>query len=97
MSLDWEDEQVGKTLANPKGDGHQIRFDQALFMTLKRLALIFMTPRPRLNNIPLTKFREANLGFTEVTKYFKELRKGAEMNIEALAKKKNLTLLGEYD
>ena len=56
-----------------------------------------MTPRALLGKLPGKMFKEAHEGFTEVTKYFQELRAGAVENIEEFAGKRNKTILGRYD
>ena len=77
--------------------GHQLTFDEALFTMLRRLATVFMTPRALLGKLPGKMFKEAHESFTEVTRYFQELRSGAAENIEELAGKRNKTILGRYD
>ena len=91
--LEWDD--YGSASAMPPG--HQLTFDKALFTMLKRLATIFMTPRALLGKLPGQMFKEASESFTEVTKYFQELRSGAAENIEELAGKRNKTILGRWN
>ena len=91
--LEWDD--YGTSTALPPG--HQLTFDKALFTMLGRLATVFMTPRVLLGKLPGKMFKEANEGFTEVTKYFQELRAGAAENIEELVGKRNKTILGRFD
>lgn len=88
--LDWND--YGSEKALPPG--HRLTFDNALFTMLKRLATVFMTPRALLGKLPGVMFKEAHESFTEVTKYFQELKAGATENIEDLAGKRNKTILG---
>lgn len=88
--LEWDDYGTGKALP----PGHQLTFDEALFTMLGRLATVFMTPRALLGKLPGKMFKEAHEGFTEVTKYFQELRAGAAENIEELIGKRNKTILG---
>lgn len=95
MTLDWEDDNVGKTASNPRGDGHRIGFDRALPLMLKHLAVVFVVPRALLSRLPFRKVQEANLAFTEVTKYFKEMQAGAEADIEKLSERRNNTILGK--
>ena len=91
--LEWDDYETSTALS-PE---HQLTFDKALFTMLKRLATIFMTPRALLSKLPGKMFKEANEGFTEVTKYFQELRAGAAENMKELVGKRNKTILGRYD
>ena len=62
---------------------------------LERLATVFMTPRALLGKLPGKMFKEAHEAFTEVTKYFEELRAGAADDIQSIAAKKNKTILGK--
>ena len=91
--LEWDD--YGSAAAMPPG--HQLTFDEALFTMLRRLATVFMTPRALLGKLPGKMFKEAHESFTEVTRYFQELRSGAAENIEELAGKRNKTILGRYN
>ena len=91
--LEWDD--YGTTKALPPG--HRLTFDKALFTMLGRLATVFMTPRALLGKLPGKMFKEAHEGFTEVTKYFQDLRAGAVENLEELTGKRNKTILGRYD
>ena len=91
--LEWED--YGSTTAVPSG--HKLTFDTALFMMLSRLATVFMTPRALLGKLPGQMFKEAHASFTDVTKYFQELRSGAAENMVELAGKRNKTILGGYN
>ena len=88
--LEWGDYGTAKALP----PGHQLTFDNALFTMLRRLATFFMTPRALLGKLPWRMFKEAHESFTEVTKYFQELRAGAAENIEELVGKGNKTILG---
>lgn len=91
--LEWDN--YGTSTALPSG--HRLTFDKALSTMLGRLATVFMTPRALLGKLPGKMFKEANESFTEVTKYFQELRAGAAENIEELVGKRNKTILGTYD
>ena len=91
--LEWDDYRTSKALPA----GHQLTMEKALFTMLGRLATIFMTPRALLGKMPGKMFREAHEGFTEVTKYFQELRAGATQDIEELVQKRNKTILGTYN
>ena len=88
--LEWE----GHESTSNEAPGHRLTFDQALSTMLKRLAIIFMTPRVLLRQLPGAKFREASESFTEVTRYFQELRSGAMEHMEEIARKSNKTILG---
>ena len=88
--LEWDDYESATAIP----PGHQLTFDKALFTMLRRLATVFMTPRALLGKLPGKMFKEAHEGFTEVTKYFQELRSGAAENTEELARKRNKTILG---
>lgn len=88
--LEWDDYGTSKALPS----GHHLTFSEALFTMLKHLATVFMTPRALLSKLPGKMFKEAHEGFTEVTKYFQELRSGASENIRELVGKRNKTILG---
>ena len=88
--LEWDDYQSSAAVPS----GHRLTLDKALFTMLSHLATIFMTPRTLLGKLPGRMFREAHVGFTEVTKYFQELRAGVTENMGVLAGKRNKTILG---
>lgn len=90
--IKWEDEGITKSLPS----GHQLPFDQALFIVLKRLMTIVMTPRALLGILPGKMFRETSLGLAELSQYFREFKAGAESDVVELAEKRNKTLLGSY-
>ncbi|MCJ1405148.1 hypothetical protein MMC11_008374 [Xylographa trunciseda] len=87
--LEWDDYESSEVLSS----GHHLTFDEALLTLLARLTTVFMTPRALLGKIPGKTFKEAHSGFTEVTKYFQELRAGAAENIDELAGKRDKTIL----
>ena len=88
----WND--YGSTVAIPFG--HHLTFDNAPCTILSRLATVFVTSRILLGKLPGKMFKEAHEGFIEVTKHFHELRTSALQNMEALLKKRNKIILGEY-
>ena len=89
--IEWADHESTATLE----PGHKMTLDKALFTLLARLSTVFMTPKAILGKLPGTMFEEAHAGFTEVTKYFQELRAGALNNIGEIANKKHKSLLGK--
>ena len=62
---------------------------------LSRLATIFMVPRVLLHHLPGKMFKEASVGFSEMTVYLHELRDNAEKNLEQVQRKRNRSLLGK--
>ena len=90
--LEWGDyrSEVGGGVP----EGHRLTLDKALSLMLGRLATVFMTPRVLLGRLPGRMFREASVGFEEVTRYFAELKRGASEDLEGLARKRNKTILG---
>ena len=88
--LEWSNRGTAKAVPT----GHQWSFEKALPTMLEHLATIFVTPRALLGRLPGKKFQEANIGFTEMTKYLQELQVGATDNMKELANKRSKTLLG---
>ncbi|KAI9692683.1 MAG: hypothetical protein M1820_009477 [Bogoriella megaspora] len=90
--LDWRDQGTAKEIPS----GHEWTFDKALFTMLDRLAIIFMTPRIVLSRLPGQASHEAYTAYTEMTKYLEELQAGVTDDIQALANKRDKTILGEF-
>ena len=91
--LEWGDYESESALS----PGHELTLDKALSTMLSRLATVFMTPRALLGRLPGKMFNEAHQAFSEVTKYFQELRLGVmDGNMKDLASKRNKTILGRY-
>jgi hypothetical protein len=74
--------------------GHQTTLDTALPGLIESLSVVFMVPRVLLGRLPGKKFKDAHLSFTEITKYLEEFWAGVLSNVEAVAAKKNKTILG---
>jgi hypothetical protein len=74
--------------------GHQTALDTALPGLIEFLSVVFMVPRVLLGRLPGKKFKDAHLSFTEITKYLEEFWAGVLSNVEAVAAKKNKTILG---
>jgi cytochrome P450 len=89
MRIEWDD---GTTKSLPPG--HQMTLDTALPRLIECLSVIFTVPRVLLGRLPGKKFKDAFLSFTETTKYLEEFRAGVLNNVEAVAAKKNETILG---
>lgn len=90
-SLNWN-EHTGDS--EPGLPGNQISFEQALFTVLARLGVLFVTPRALLGRLPMNRFREIHVAFTEWTKYMQELRGETIARLEEIATKGNKTILG---
>ena len=74
--------------------GHYISFEQALFTVLARLGVLYVIPRWLLGILPIKRVREANLAFSEWTKYMQELREGTIDRLDEMADKKHKSVLG---
>jgi hypothetical protein len=74
--------------------GRQSTLDTALPGLIECLSVVFMVPRVLLGRLPGKKFKDAHLRFTETTKYLEEFWAGVLNNVEAVAAKKNKTILG---
>ena len=90
LRIEWDDDRSTKSLP----PGHQIALDEALPTFIERLSIFFMVPKVLLGRLPVKKFKDTHLSFTETTKYFEEFRAGVLNNIEIAADKKNKTILG---
>ena len=91
-TLHWKEDSQDARLSTP---GHRMSYEKALFTVIERLGTLFVTPRALLDKLPFKATREANVAFTEWTKYMNELREGAISRIDEVAAKKNKTILGE--
>lgn len=90
LRIEWDDESTSERLP----PGHQISLDTALPTFIEGLSIFFMVPKSLLGRLPVKKFKDTYLSFTETTKYFEEFRATVLNNIKTAADKKNKTLLG---
>ena len=90
-SLDWDECTRDFEPAPP---GHQLSYEQALFTVLARLGVLYVNPRALLGILPMKRFREAHLAFTEWTKYMQELSDETIARPEEIALKKTKSILG---
>ena len=90
VRIEWDDDGTKKALP----PGHQMTLDTALPRLIECLSVVFMVPRVLLGRLPGKKFKDAHVSFTETTNYLEEFRAGVLNNVEAVAAKKNKTILG---
>jgi cytochrome P450 len=91
--LEWNNQGTAKEVP----PGHEWTFDKALFTILDRLAVIFMTPRAMLGKFPGQASHEAYMAYTEMTNYLEELQASVTDDMQALASKRNKTILGKSE
>jgi cytochrome P450 len=90
MKVEWHGDN--KT---PSPAGHKIALDAALPKFIENLAIYVTVPTALLGRLAVKKFKDTYESFTEITTYLDEFRAQVLDNVEAVAAKKNKTILGK--
>ena len=82
--LRWgaEGKEMGEGEGEEMPTGHKMRYEEALFMVLKRLGMLYIVPHALLRSVPLKRFREAWMAFEEWTAYMKEMVRETAAKVE---------------